>query len=1272
MLGMWVGLLALAWTSAADEPPPSAEAKLPWQRLLQGDDAKQARELQERSQNAVDAGQLLEALTAARDLLALRERLQGAEHWEAVDARWQIKTLERRKDFNEKQQTDYRRAQAAGQEALDLYTKGRYAQAQPLFQQSLTLFRQLLGDEHPRTAAGYHNLALNLKAQGKYAEAGEGYRKALDLKRKLLGEEHPETATGYNNLATSLQAQGKYAEAEEGCRKALALYRKLLGEEHPDTANGYNNLAANLQAQAKYAEAEQGFRKSLGLYQKLLGDEHPRIALLYNNLAANLEDQDRYVEAEEDYRKALALYRKRLGDEHPDTVTCSQNLAYNLQKQGKYAEAEEGYRKALALFRRLLGDEHPDTATVYYNLARNLQDQGKYAAAEEGCRKALALFRRLVGDEHPETANGYHSLACNLLAQGKYAEAEEGFRKALTMRRKRLGEEHPSIAASYGDLGDSLVKQGKYAEAEDSYRKALTLCRRLLGEEHSTTAACYHAVAYSLQRQGKYAEAEEGYRKALALRRQRLGEDHPYSATGYHNLALNLQAQGRYAEAEECYRKALTLCRKLLGDEHPETGTCYHHLAQTLAAQQRKAEAEVALGHAAEIYAHARPGFAAAGLVRATTSKVSPLPFQAAVLASQGKLEPAWQRFEQGLGRGLWDDLNARLARSPAEQARLAEIARHLERLDQLLEKHGAVKLPTDEQVQLHKERLTQRGQLQEQLDTLTRQLALKYGVGETQARTLQQVQATLPADTALLGWVDVQAEGKAAVVVNERWAVLLRAKGPPAWVLLQGNGKDNAWTDADTLLPRELAAVLHAHPREGQPDWRPLAQHLYQQRLQSLAPHLGATAGLPAVRHLVVLPSYVMDSVPLEVLTDRYTFSRAPSASVFSFLQGKPKTKTSGLLALADPTFDRPEPTAQPAPVPPGGLLVLAVVPGSNAAKASLRAGDVLLRYADTALKTLADLPPQAAADVKLRIPVEVWRSGETLTVEVAPGRLGVSLAKEPAPDALANRRRIDAEMVASRGDDSWKALPGTRVEVEALSRRFQQAHQPLTLLTDSAASEQRLNELAADGSLAKVRYVHLATHGTVNWDYPLQSALILARDQLPDPSRQLDAGLPVFDARLTAAEVLRDWSLDADLVTLSACETGLGQYARGEGYLGFAQALLIAGTRSVCLSLWQVDDVATALVMDRFYGNLLGQRDGLKQPLGKAEALAEAKAWLRTLPRSEALKLAAKMSGGVERGKGRPALPQTPVVPETDKDEPPYAHPYYWAAFVLVGDND
>jgi CHAT domain-containing protein len=248
---------------------------------------------------------------------------------------------------------------------------------------------------------------------------------------------------------------------------------------------------------------------------------------------------------------------------------------------------------------------------------------------------------------------------------------------------------------------------------------------------------------------------------------------------------------------------------------------------------------------------------------------------------------------------------------------------------------------------------------------------------------------------------------------------------------------------------------------------------------------------------------------------------------------------------------------------------------------------------------------------------------------------------------------------------------LPGTRAEVEALRRLFGATPAP-TILAASEASEQRLYQLAKDKELGKYRYVHLATHGEVDDHVPLRSAVILARDNLPDPGKQLDAGLPIFDGRLTAEEVLRQWHLHSELVTLSACQTALGKYEKGEGHVGFAQAILLAGSRSVCLSLWKVDDTATALLMERFYQNLLGKREGLKQPLRKAEALGEAKAWLRGLSRDEAVRRAAQLSGGVARAKGRPALPTLPAAPAEAPDTAPYAHPYYWAAFILIGDPD
>jgi CHAT domain-containing protein len=102
--------------------------------------------------------------------------------------------------------------------------------------------------------------------------------------------------------------------------------------------------------------------------------------------------------------------------------------------------------------------------------------------------------------------------------------------------------------------------------------------------------------------------------------------------------------------------------------------------------------------------------------------------------------------------------------------------------------------------------------------------------------------------------------------------------------------------------------------------------------------------------------------------------------------------------------------------------------------------------------------------------------------------------------------------------------------------------------------------------------------------------------------------------------------------------------------------------GARSLLLSLWRVDDTATALLMKRFYENLLGRREGLRESMPRAAALQEAKHWLRSL-RIEDVERLLPLSGR-DRGSLRPV----------DTGKPgtlfPFAHPYYWSAFILTGD--
>jgi len=245
-------------------------------------------------------------------------------------------------------------------------------------------------------------------------------------------------------------------------------------------------------------------------------------------------------------------------------------------------------------------------------------------------------------------------------------------------------------------------------------------------------------------------------------------------------------------------------------------------------------------------------------------------------------------------------------------------------------------------------------------------------------------------------------------------------------------------------------------------------------------------------------------------------------------------------------------------------------------------------------------------------------------------------------APDEAMPAAEILRSALAGNGD-ALAALPrlsGTREEVGTIAEVSDQH----TLLVGPEATEQELVRLAETGALGEFGTIHIATHALVDDERPERSALVLSQVDLPDALEAAMAGTRIYDGLVTAEEILREWDLNADLVTLSACETGLGKEVAGEGYVGFAHAFLQAGARSLLVSLWKVEDRATALLMRRFCENRFGKyadrRSGhVAEPMPKAEALREAKAWLRGYT--------------------------------DDNGDHPYAHPYYWSAFVLIGDR-
>jgi len=132
-----------------------------------------------------------------------------------------------------------------------------------------------------------------------------------------------------------------------------------------------------------------------------------------------------------------------------------------------------------------------------------------------------------------------------------------------------------------------------------------------------------------------------------------------------------------------------------------------------------------------------------------------------------------------------------------------------------------------------------------------------------------------------------------------------------------------------------------------------------------------------------------------------------------------------------------------------------------------------------------------------------------------------------------------------------------------------------------------------ATSGELSKYRYVHFATHGYLDSDRPDLSAVVLSLvDEQGNPQ----------DGFLRAREIY-NLNLPAELVVLSACQTGLGKEIKGEGLVGLTRGFMYAGARRVVVSLWNVNDKATAELMQRFYRKMLKDKQSPAASLRSAQ---------------------------------------------------------------------
>jgi tetratricopeptide (TPR) repeat protein len=769
---------------------------------------------------------------------------------------------------------------------------------------------------------------------------------------------------------------------------------------------------------------------------------------------------------------------------------------------------------------------------------------------------------------------------------GDRAAALPLLRQALEITRTALGEHHPDFAQSLNNLAALYRAMGDFAAALPLYRQALEIRRTTLGEHHPDFAGGLNNLAVLYDDMGDFAAALPLYRQALEIKRTTLGEDHPDFALSLNNLAVSLQATGRDSEALPLMEQATSIDDRMIG--------------QILAIgsdRQRIAYLNTVLG--------SLHGFLSLALHHLSDSST----------AVRGALDLVLRR-KAIAAEVLATQRDAVLGgKYPALEPRLRELATLRMQITR-----RTLAGPGSEGIEPHVRRLAEWDAQKERMEAeLARQIPEMNLEQKLRTTDRRAVALNLPEGVALVEYVRFPVFDSQAVPARgePRWkparyvAFALTSRMPDEVQMI-----DLGEAEPINRLIADFRAGIIAEAETGdgrdmarrREEAAPIAENdagsaLRAALFDKLAPALGSR------RRLLIAPDGDLIRLPFEVLPtadghrliDDYQISYL-SCGRDALRFGAIATDQPGEpLIVADPDFDL-----------------------------------VAERKAPISIVPFPARMEQPKAGFWSRF------LGRRKKAIKAPAQ------SVPKPEAIARSTgRHSRDLDRDRSAYHFHRLPGTRAEGERVGTRL-----GVSPWLDARALEGRLKT-----ACHSPRILHLATHGFflpdqerdlnresrgLGFDFGEFSGAPGGLARLSGPLMEnpmLRSGLALAgantwlqgrnlpeeaeDGLLTAEDVTGLDLLATELVVLSACETGLGQVHVGEGVFGLRRAFVLAGAKTLVMSLWKVPDEPTRELMEDFYRRLLAGQ-------GRAEALRQAQ-----------LAMKAK-----------------------------YPEPFYWGAFICQGD--
>lgn len=1065
---------------------------------------------------------------------------------------------------------------------------GDFEKGFQLATQAMEIKLEIFGDHHPSYATSLSYLARYFAHYGNYQKAIEYGTQALDIRKTVLGENHLDCALSFNNLAVYYSYVGDYAKAAESQKQAMDIEKRTWGEVNPGYATSLSNLAGYYANLGDYSKAIELTRQAMEIRREIFGEEHPDYATSLNNLAidySRLGENEKAIEYE---TQALEIRRKVLGEEHPDFATSLSNLASFYASTDNFSKAIDLESQAMEIRKKNLGEKHPDYALSLSNLANYYFSIGDYEMAVKNISYALEIQKSVFGENHPSYARSLGMLAGLYARQGNYIKALELDQQALVIFRKVFDRNHPEFINLLNNLTIDYSNLGDYLKAIECAKSAMEIEKELLGEEHPDYATCLNNLATLYLESGNKEKAIELDGQALEIRKKIFGGEHSLYALSLSNLAVDYSYSGDYKKAIELTIEALELREKKFGKNHPDYALSLNNLAKCyFMLGDREKAIEIgnkaldcirnSMGKAHTNYASFLGNLVDYYFDNDDFTEIVPLikEYMSFVCDNVVTTFSALTTNERSL---YWDKYSYAFS---SWIPRLLSSSDMLETASLLYNNSALFAKGLLLSTELEMMKLIQESGDNE---------ALQMYSDLRQNRQMLNVQYSKPIAERYLNCDSLEK------VSNDLERQLVNR------VKEFGDYTRNlsiTWQDVQSKLNDNDIAIEFLSYREKDGEINYVALTLCN---NDTAP--------------ILTPLFV-ESKLLETTGFHETYQTAEAdslvwGSLSSRLVGKAHVyfSASGLLHNI-------------------GIEYLPSMEGKDCYRLS------------STRELVTHTPNETLRSATLYGDIDYDATYAAIESKTP------SAIKYYAMNMTGQHRGVFDDRSL---DDGVDALPGTRAELYEVSKLMQSRGMLCDTVTGVLASEESFKALSGQ----RKSLLHISTHGFYYNDKKANKLKPHLRQMLMGDDRPayvedrslLRCGLCFAGANqalqgksqpsewqgdgvLNALEIAQTDLRGLDLVVLSACQTALGDIAQGEGVFGLQRGFKKAGAKTLLMSLWKVNDVATKILMVEFYKNYLAGK-------GKLESLRKAQQYVRDYT--------------------------------DEKGEKLFNDPHYWAGFILL----